>query len=206
MGPRGEIQAPACAAFLFRPSSTSHWLHACGKSPRHPNLQGLRSAWTEMEQNTVDNVDSKRPNWNCTGRAPGHTADCTTTQPGSVPSLRLFSGSSPITYSPASKSPGIARQIHLECANPTDHHGGTTIEWHHLLGWPVLLFAADSLESISKSDPDHLIKSHGLKLVPTDNQCCLSYTPTNFPTPRRQYASRYGKDGQVNHKKKHKCV
>lgn len=54
-------------------------------------------------------------------------------------------------------------------------------EWHHLLGWPALLFEADSFKSRSKSDSDHLIKSHGLKLLPTGNQCCLSYTPISIP-------------------------
>lgn len=47
------------------------------------------------------------------------------------------------------------------------------------VGWPVLLFEADSFQSISKSDPDRLIKSHGLKLLPVGNQCCLSCTPTS---------------------------
>lgn len=97
--------------------------------------------------------------------------------------------------------------MHLECAIPIDHHGGTTIEWHHFLGWPVLLFEADSFKSISKSapPPPHLIKSHGLKLLPIGNQCCLSCTPTTFPRSGANMPVTAGRMAQVNHMK-HKCV
>lgn len=47
-------------------------------------------------------------------------------------------------------------------------------EWHYLLGWLVVVFGADSFKSISNFDPDHLIRSQALRLVPTGNQCCLS--------------------------------
>lgn len=35
-GPRGEIQAPACTSFLFRPSLPLHWLQACRLSEMEP--------------------------------------------------------------------------------------------------------------------------------------------------------------------------
>lgn len=82
-------------------------------------------------------------------------------------------------------TPGrVVHQVYLECAKPADHQSGTTIiEWHHLLGRLVLLFEADSFKSISNLDPDHLIKSQALELVPAGNQCCLSQAPTDFPPP-----------------------
>lgn len=69
-GARGEIQAPACAAFLFRPSSASHWLQACRKPLGTPiyrasALRGL--AWSETPSMMEK---SMRPNWNRDGRAP----------------------------------------------------------------------------------------------------------------------------------------
>ena len=121
-GARDEIQAPSCASFLFRPSSASHWLQACRFVARHPKLQALSAAWDKRwKENTVDNGDSKRPNWNWIDRAPSKQQ---TAQPHCHASICSLAGW-PTTYSLASNTPERAHHNHIECAKPTDHQGGT---------------------------------------------------------------------------------
>lgn len=136
-GARGDIQAPACAAFLFRPSSTSHWLEACRKSlgtPIHRACaqRGLLDLQQTTSKNTVDKVDSKRPNRNWIDRAPSTQRTAQSTRPGRLPSLGLFSlaDRQPLTRC-TYNTPAREHEVHLECANPTDHHW-----WHHLLTGP----------------------------------------------------------------------
>lgn len=54
-GPRGEIQAPACASFLFRPSLPSHWLQACRVPLGAPTSRPARRVdwrWSETPSRT----------------------------------------------------------------------------------------------------------------------------------------------------------
>lgn len=53
-GARGESQAPACAAFLFRPSLPSHWLQACRVPLGPPAYRASALRQLETDQNTVD--------------------------------------------------------------------------------------------------------------------------------------------------------
>lgn len=73
-GARDEIQAPACASFLFRPSLPVALAAGRQILASHSNLQAPGAlpgpTWS---QNTVDNGGSKRPNCNWIDRAPFHT-------------------------------------------------------------------------------------------------------------------------------------
>lgn len=94
-GARGEIQAPACASFLFRPSLPVALAAGRQILARHSNLQAPGALpGPRWSQNTVDNGGSKRPNCNWIDRAPGHTQQQIPQQPhkaGRLPLSRLFS-------------------------------------------------------------------------------------------------------------------